>query len=322
MVVNCYQISDTLQLKPCEYDSAVKALQKQDTHIWIDIQGAERAELEENMDMLGVQGLARKLCLQAKDRPGFYPTSNLTFLILPILSTAENSSVIEHVSFLARKNLLLTLRGVNATQFQDTIHSQSSAEWLPDKSVAGLFSAFMIVLSLKSLERTSELRDTIIALEQKMDHQPDSVDVKEISLKRSELLTLESVVSSQLPILQALIASDSKALKSENIQEYLLSALANLQATDRSLDWLEGRIDVLRSLFDSLAQEKTNRRLGRLTIISVIFLPMTFLAGVWGMNFEHMPGLSHPYGYPIALGSIFLIAIGIYFYFRRQGWFE
>jgi magnesium transporter len=180
----------------------------------------------------------------------------------------------------------------------------------------------MIVLSLESLQRTSELRDMIRTLEQQMDSQPESVETKEISHKRSDLLILESVVSGQLPVLQALISTDRSALKVENVREYLLCALANLQATDRSLDLLEERIDVMRSNVDMQAQERTNRRLGRLTVVSVIFLPMTFLAGLWGMNFQYMPGLTHPLGYPIALSSMFLIAIGIYFYFRRRGWFD
>ena len=321
MVVNCYQISDELQLIPSDYDSAVKAVQKQNKNIWIDIQGAERAELEEYLDMLEVQALARQLCLEARDRPGFYPMNNLTFLVLPVLAADADFHAVEHVAFLARKNLLLTLRDVRATRLQRTINLQDSAEWLPDGSVVGLFSAFMIVLSLESLNRTSDLRDTIMTLEQRMETQPDSVETKEISHKRSELLTLESVVSSQLPILQAFISSDSKILRSEHIREYLISALANLQATDRSLNWLEGRIDVLRSLIDSMSQERMNSRLGRLTVVSVIFLPMTFLAGLWGMNFQNMPGLAHPFGYPIALGSMFLIAMGIYYYFRRKGWF-
>jgi magnesium transporter len=69
-------------------------------------------------------------------------------------------------------------------------------------------------------------------------------------------------------------------------------------------------------------QEKMNRRLGRLTILSVIFMPMTLLAGIWGMNFERMPELKTSFGYPVALGSIVLIGAGMYFYFRRRGWFD
>ena len=85
------------------------------------------------------------------------------------------------------------------------------------------------------------------------------------------------------------MAADKEKLKMGKIPEYLICARANLQATNNALDWLEGRIDVLRAIYDTRAQERTNRRLGRLTIVSAIFLPMTFLAGIWGMNFKNMP---------------------------------
>jgi len=69
-------------------------------------------------------------------------------------------------------------------------------------------------------------------------------------------------------------------------------------------------------------QEKTNRRLGMLTILSAIFMPMTLLAGIWGMNFVTMPELDYPYGYPMALGALLLVGLGMFLFFRRRGWFN
>lgn len=65
-----------------------------------------------------------------------------------------------------------------------------------------------------------------------------------------------------------------------------------------------------------------NRRLSRLTIISAIFLPLTLLAGIYGMNFDFMPELHHPYGYFLALGVMLLTAIGMGWWFRAKGWME
>jgi magnesium transporter len=98
--------------------------------------------------------------------------------------------------------------------------------------------------------------------------------------------------------------------------------LANLQAADRSLDRLSERISALRAGFQMHAQDKTNRKLGMLTILSAIFMPITLLAGIWGMNFEIMPELKFPFAYPVALGLMALIAAGMYRFFRRGGWFD
>jgi magnesium transporter len=139
---------------------------------------------------------------------------------------------------------------------------------------------------------------------------------------RSELLALGAVVSDQLPSLQALSATDKPFFKLKDAQEYMNCALTNLQAADRSVDRLDERIGALRSGFQMHAQDKTNRKLGMLTILSAIFMPMTLVAGIWGMNFETMPELKYPFSYPIGLGFMALIGWGMYLYFRRTGWFD
>jgi magnesium transporter len=51
-------------------------------------------------------------------------------------------------------------------------------------------------------------------------------------------------------------------------------------------------------------------------------MPITLLAGIWGMNFENMPELALPFAYPFALGSMVIIGSGMYFYLRKRGWFD
>ena len=98
--------------------------------------------------------------------------------------------------------------------------------------------------------------------------------------------------------------------------------IVNLQSTNSSLNWLQGRLDLMRSLIDMHTQEITNRRLGRLTFLSMIFMPITLLAGIWGMNFDIMPELHFSFGYPLALGSMVLIGVILYKYFKKLGWFD
>jgi magnesium transporter len=99
-------------------------------------------------------------------------------------------------------------------------------------------------------------------------------------------------------------------------------ALVNLQAADGSLTWLDQRIESLRSAFQMHAQDKTNRRLNMLTILSAIFMPVTLLASIWGMNFEIMPELKYPFAYPLALGFMTAVGLGMYLFFRRTGWLD
>jgi magnesium transporter len=166
------------------------------------------------------------------------------------------------------------------------------------------------------------MRDAIMALEKRLDVDPAAVEMGEISARQSDLLAVDAMVSGQLPILEALIATERASGPGDNNRAYLACALTNLQAAERTLSWLEGRIAVIRSLASAQAQDQFNHRLGRLTILSSIFMPLTLLAGIWGMNFKRMPELELPYGYPIALAAMLCIGAGLYFVFRRRGWFD
>ncbi|ANE42803.1 magnesium transporter CorA family protein [Deinococcus puniceus] len=86
------------------------------------------------------------------------------------------------------------------------------------------------------------------------------------------------------------------------------------------LDSLRDSLTNLLSLHLSLQSQRMNEVMRTLTAVSVIFLPLTFLAGVWGMNFEQMPELPWKYGYAMAWASFALVGGALAFYFKRRGW--
>jgi magnesium transporter len=322
MIVNSFHINDALQLTPLAPEQAAEMSQKADARIWLDVQDFGPAELEEWLDTLGVNDLARRLCLEARDRSGFYPLKKEIFLVIPVLTDTESRREVEYLALLCRENLLLTLHRTSVLSLQNLITLRESDAWLHERSIAGLVSAILIDLSLECLQHTAELRSSIFALDERMDREPDAVEAEEILDMRSELLTLGTVVSDQLPSVQALSATDKPFFRLKDAQEYMHCALANLLAVNGSLEWLDKQITDLRSGFQMHAQDKTNRRLNLLTILSAIFSPLSLLAGIWGMNFVTMPELKYSFSYPIALGVMTLVGWGMYLYFRRTGWLD
>ena len=96
----------------------------------------------------------------------------------------------------------------------------------------------------------------------------------------------------------------------------------NLDATFTWADELLEDLDTLLSLQLGLASHRTNQTMRMLTVISAFFLPLTFIVGVYGMNFRYMPELDEPWGYPAALLLCLAVAIGIGLWFRRRGWLK
>ncbi len=103
---------------------------------------------------------------------------------------------------------------------------------------------------------------------------------------------------------------------------YFAELEKNISILEVSLSKTQDRLDSLHDHYHLLLQDKSNKRLNFLTIIQAIFVPLTLLAGIYGMNFKFMPELELEHGYFISLGIMFVIALGFIWYFYKHGWFD
>jgi magnesium transporter len=89
------------------------------------------------------------------------------------------------------------------------------------------------------------------------------------------------------------------------------------------MDLIENTRDMVSSMIDiylSSMSNKTNEVMKVLTVVATIFIPLTFIVGLYGMNFKNMPEYDSPWGYPVVLIIMLAIAIGMLVYFRRKRW--
>ncbi|MCO8120607.1 hypothetical protein NHH03_02570 [Stieleria sp. TO1_6] len=323
MIVHAFEIDTSLQLVPIDPQQAVTASQNSDARVWIDLHDPDTSELNPWLEKLSLTAMSKRLLRDARHHTGFYPLNHETLLVIPFLHIGKTGlREARHLFVLCRDNLLLTIHEASLLTPQRSIEIRKSGEWLADRSISALLSALMIELSLDCLANMAAIRSLIVVLEEKMDREPDLVDADEIVDMRTELRVLDTVVSEQLPSLESLRTIEESFFANKDSALHMHCALANLQAADRSIDRLDRRIGDLRAGFQMFAQDKTNHRLGLLTILSAIFMPITLLAGIWGMNFQDMPELDSPMGYPLAIGMMVMIPALMLYYFYRNGWFE
>ena len=113
---------------------------------------------------------------------------------------------------------------------------------------------------------------------------------------------------------------ESKLLKKKTsayIRDLYDHTIQVIDTVETFRDMLSG----VQDLYLSSMGQKTNQVMQVLTIIATIFIPLTFVAGVYGMNFENMPELAWKYSYPVVWVLMILVGIGMLFYFRRKKWF-
>jgi magnesium transporter len=148
--------------------------------------------------------------------------------------------------------------------------------------------------------------------------------VSELHRARADLLQMRRVIWPMREALAALLREDAPEF-SPATRVYLRDCHDHAV---QLLDLVESWREIAASLMDlhmSAVGQRTNETMRLLTVISVLFMPMTFIAGVYGMNFEaaaapwSMPELRWRWGYPVSLGMMFASAAGLYWFFRRKG---
>ncbi|MFG6116737.1 magnesium/cobalt transporter CorA [Halobacillus sp. MO56] len=139
--------------------------------------------------------------------------------------------------------------------------------------------------------------------------------------RRSELLTMRQTVHPMRELLYRILNSqhlDGVKQGKEyfaDVHDHLIK-LADVIASNRDLT------QDIRDSYLSLTSHQQNKTMQVLTVISVIFMPLTFIVGVYGMNFEYMPELDERYAYPIIWVIMVVLSVAMIIWFKRKGWFS
>lgn len=322
MIMNfkSYQISDSLKLIPITEDESLQYSKDRDKQVWVHIQSSSSKVLEDCLEKFGISTLTKRLLKQGNRRSGFYPFADEILIMIPILSESGKEA---HLGILFRNNILIAVHKENIPGLDEAdLEDNTSESWLHKASVSALLSAIFMDLSIDVLSKVDELKVVVESLEQRLEDNVDSLKLEDIMKARTQQLLLESIVFGQSPAVAGLKVLENTAFKLDDAKDYLNCSSVNQLASKNLLDRLENRILDLRSRFQMNSQEKGNRRLNILSIISTVFLPTTFLAGFWGMNFPNMPMINSPYGIVVAGGTMITITIGLLVYLFKREWFK
>ncbi|MCD9025547.1 magnesium/cobalt transporter CorA [Cohnella silvisoli] len=193
-----------------------------------------------------------------------------------------------------------------------------------------IFTAYLVID-----EMVDDFFPPLLKIEERLD-EVENMSVKHASGHifdavydiRADLLKIRSVVHPMRDLLYRMVNSERLGLNEENklhfmdVYDHLLK-LSEKLADDRdtTADIVENVNSVLNHRTNQITL-KTNDIVLLLTIISVIFIPLTFIVGVYGMNFDNIPELHWKYGYFIAWGVMIAIAVTLFVIFKKKGWFN
>jgi magnesium transporter len=298
---------------------------------WVDVKGLGSEEILQRLGkVFNLHPLVLEDVVNVPQRPKVEEYQDQLLLIarMVTLKRSGRNFVSEQVSFILGQHYLLTVQEepeydcfgpvrerIRTCKGQIRKHH---ADYLAYSLLDAIIDGFFPVLEAYG-ERLEELEDEVVA-------NPTRQTLEQIHQIKRELLVLRRAIWPQRDAINSLIR-DGNALISEGVRIYLRDCYDH---TVQVLDMVETYRELASSLMDvylSSVSNKMNEVMKLLTIISTIFIPLTFIAGVYGMNFDpdvpgNMPELRVPYAYVICWGVMIAIAIALVIFFWRRGWFE
>ncbi len=300
---------------------------ERDSVTWIHFQGHIQAEMLRNIgELFGLHALAMEDVMNSGQRPKVDEYEDQLFVIMAMPGSREHGVALEQVSIFMGKNFLISFHNGEADPFEPLRrrlqkHSGRIRSLKADYLLYGILD-LVIDQGFPILESLGERIET---LEYELLDTPTRATLAEIHRLRRELLLLRRMLWPHRDVISYLLRGDL-ALIGQGTLIYLRDCYDHAV---QIMDLLENYRDMATSMLDvylSSARHRLNEVMRLLTIIATIFIPLTFIAGIYGMNFENpdspwaMPELGWYYGYPLIWGVMLLVVVGMLIFFRRKDW--
>ena len=293
------------------------------TVTWINIDGVHEIKvIEEIGKHFNLHPLILEDMVDTDQRPKIKDLGNYIFIILKMLYYAEkdNEMKVEQVSLVLGKNYVISFQEREGDVF-DSIRERirnnlgqirkAGADYLIYALIDAIIDNYFTVIE-KLGEETENLEDKVIS-------QPNPANVQAIHKLKRDLIFLRKSVWPLREVINILERGESLLiLKATNL--YLRDIYGQ---TIQVMDTVETLRDVLSGILDIYLSSMSNRMneiMKVLTIIATIFIPLTFIVGIYGMNFQYMPEIKWIWGYPVVLSVMLIIVIAMLVFFRRKKW--
>ena len=299
---------------------------------WIDIETPTRStdELHEFLNQLRLP----PFFVSVLSEPGNWTSECLalkqvSLAIFQVLPIDPNSNDISYVALLSMPRLLVTFSTFTQQSNTDTgglyqLVSQyvKERERVPEPTESGVLIAWLQFHVRRTARAIKELRVATVQMDESMDQDFANFEFQQLVEAKNCLLRVLSVAEEQHGTIEALAVAEqsTEGLNFSNCKGALSMLRANSSSNERLSSRVDKHLNELRERVMSHREDTLNQRLALLTILSAIFMPLTLLSGIWGMNFESMPELQMENAYQKALFGMCMLALCMVYSFHRAGW--
>lgn len=297
---------------------------------WVDVQGLGNKDILHRLGQsFDLHPLVLEDIVNMVERPKIEDYEDQLVIIAHMVVPNNNNGSFysEQVSLVLGKYYVLTVQEEPEHDCFDGVRMRidkgkgiirrQGSDYLAYSLLDAIIDGFFPVLELYG-ERIDELEEEVIV-------NPNQKTLQKIYQVRRELLQLRRAIWPQRDAINSLIR-DGSELISDDVRIYLRDCYDHAVQVMDIVETYRELVAGLMDVYLSAISNKMNEIMKLLTVVSSIFIPLTFIAGVYGMNFNteksphNMPELNWYWGYPLCLGAMALVAISLLYFFWRRGW--
>lgn len=294
---------------------------------WINLDGINDVQLMEKLTQkFGFHPLMTEDIMNTEHFPKSEEYENHHFFTLKMmrLNTVDGQLEIhqEHLSLVMGEKYLISFQdNVKGDVFDNVrMRINTAKSRLRKNNVDYLFYALIDSVVDQYFIIMEYLREKIEDMEDYILEHPNENVINHIIAIRKQLTNIRKVVIPLKDSVERLFNEDSTFISEETLT-YFRDVQDHIVHLTGSFDGFRDAASSLTDMYMSNLSNNLNVIMKTLTIFSLFFVPLTFIAGVYGMNFVHMPELSWKYGYPMVLGLMLLSVLLMFLYMRRKKWF-
>lgn len=312
---------DHLEERPLTNAADLRQLLDQQTVCWIDVQGLGDEQLLRDLaQTFSIHPLALEDVVNVPQRPKVERFDNHTFCITRMAQWQNHHIVREQVSIFLGHNYVLTFQERAGDVFEPVrARIRQGGPVMRSAGPSYLTYALLDAVIDGYYPIMETFGETLENLENSVIDQPQPAVLHQIHQARRDLLALRRGIWPQREAISTLIR-DEDPLVTDTVRLYLRDCYDHCV---QIMDVIETYRELAAGLLDIYLSSVGNRQnevMKVLTIMASIFIPLTFMAGIYGMNFHNMPELHAPWGYPALLVAMAAVAIVMVWYFWRKGW--
>jgi len=293
------------------------------TVTWLNIEGLKDIEPIDSIGrILNIHPLVLEDILNTHQRPKFEEHDDYLYIVLKSLSVENEASYVgyEQISILVLNNIVVTFKERKDEIFTPLKQRlKNSKGRIRNMGTDYLAYAILDTIVDQMFFILDSIDETIETTEERLLQNPTSESLTNIQQIKRELIHIRKSTSPLRELLAEILRSDT-ALIHEKTHIYFRDVYDHVLRITETIESYRDLLSGLLDIYMSSISNKMNEVMKVLTVFASIFIPLTFIAGIYGMNFEYMPELKWRWAYPALWVSFISIPVVLIIYFKRKKW--